>query len=566
MKKLLAFVLVLALALTCSVALADHTDNILYGWTTSPTTLNPHMYTSTTASTRMPNLGTFVRQMVSKDGTSLEFVPEHAAELPTSSDGGYTWTVKLRDGLKWTDGTPIDAYTYEYSMKMLIDPKLVNTAATYLFDPVVVKNAKEYFQGTVTDWNEVGIKVLDANTIEFSLEYPCTDIDFYTTICQYINPVKEDLYEACMNGDRTATTYGTTLETTPSCGYFILTEWVIDGYYAFEINPDDPLVQDGWFSIDGEHDQFLSSSTTRSELFWNGDLDYHTLTGTEYDTYKDDPRVYKNMTSSVWGLFVNSASKNTAMANKNLRLALQYAAPREEMSYDVYKMYTAASYMVAESIFVDDGAEGTIYLKTEGAQAIKEKYATNRDLALEYFNKAYEELGGQKITVGYIYFDQQEDMKRTAEVAKEIFENLFGADRFELALEAVLPQPAYDRYRAGDYDLGIGVRLCSPFNPWTSMAPWTTDYADKYITGFDNEEFDQLQYDCVYGDLLNDPQGKIEALNRMEELLLGEVAFIPLMQNDNSVIYNERIWLPTEEFLTGVGYGLTQCTIENTVN
>ena len=69
MKKLLAFVLVLALALTCSVALADHTDNILYGWTTSPTTLNPHMYTSTTASTRMPNLGTFVRQMVSKDGT-----------------------------------------------------------------------------------------------------------------------------------------------------------------------------------------------------------------------------------------------------------------------------------------------------------------------------------------------------------------------------------------------------------------------------------------------------------------------------------------------------------------
>lgn len=76
--------------------------------------------------------------------------------------------------------------------------------------------------------------------------------------------------------------------------------------------------------------------------------------------------------------------------------------------------------------------------------------------------------------------------------------------------------------------MGIGVRLCSPFNPYTSMAPWTTDYADKYITGFDNEEFDKLQYDCVYGELLNDPKAKIAALNRMEELLLGEVAFIPL--------------------------------------
>lgn len=366
--------------------------------------------------------------------------------------------------------------------------------------------------------------------------------------------------------DRTSTTYGTTLETSPSCGYYIMTEWVIDGYQMFVLNPDDPLVQDGWFSVDGEHMLFTSSQSTRSELFWSGELDQHTLTGTEYDQYKDDPRVHKNMTASVWGLFVNSASSNTAMANKDLRLALQYAAPREEMAYDVYKMYTAASYMVAESIFVDDGEGGTIYRKTEEAEKIKEKFATNRELALEYFDKAYEALGGKKITVGYIYFDEQEDQKRTAEVAKEIYEGLFGTDRFELKLEAVLPTAAYDRYRAGTYDMGIGVRLCSPFNPYTSMAPWTTDYADKYITGFDNEEFDKLQYDCVYGELLNDPKAKIAALNRMEELLLGEVAFIPLMQNDNSVIYNERIWLPTEEFLTGVGYGWQQSTIENPAN
>ncbi|MEI3407038.1 MAG: hypothetical protein V8Q79_10855 [Christensenellales bacterium] len=85
------------------------------------------------------------------------------------------------------------------------------------------------------------------------------------------------------------------------------------------------------------------------------------------------------------------------MANKDLRLALQDAAPREEMAYDVYKMYTAASYMIAESIFVDDGEGGTIYRKTEEAEKIKEKFATNRELALEYFDKAYEALGGRRL-------------------------------------------------------------------------------------------------------------------------------------------------------------------------
>ncbi len=142
MKKLLALVLVMAFALIAGGAVADHTDNILYSWTTSPKTQNPHMYTSTTSSTRLPHLGTFVRQMVSKDGTQLEFVPEHAAELPTSEDGGLTWIVKLREGLKWTDGTPIDAYTYEYSIKMQIDPKLANTGATYVFDPVVSRTPR----------------------------------------------------------------------------------------------------------------------------------------------------------------------------------------------------------------------------------------------------------------------------------------------------------------------------------------------------------------------------------------------------------------------------------------
>ena len=277
MKKILALVLALALVLTACVALADRTDNILYGWTTNPTTQNPHMYTSTTSSTRMPHLGTFVRAMVAKDGSQLEFVPQHAAELPTVSEDGMTWTVKLRDDLKWTDGTPIDAYTYEYSIKMQIDPKLVNTGASYVFDPVVVKNAKQYFLGEVTDWAEVGVKVLDQYTIQFELEYPCSDIDFYTSFCLYVNPVKQDLYESLMNADRTSTTYGTTLETSPSCGYYVMTEWVPESHQMFVINPDDPMVKDGWFSIEGEHALFTSSNTTRSELFWSNELDYHTL-------------------------------------------------------------------------------------------------------------------------------------------------------------------------------------------------------------------------------------------------------------------------------------------------
>ncbi len=538
----------------------DGEEKIYKGWTSPRTTFNPHMYTN---SKYMYNLGTFVAQMVAQDAEELEFVPYFAEELPSSEDGK-VWTVKLRDGLHWTnDGTPINADTYIYSMKMLLDPKLVNANAGYLFESCVVVNAREYFQGKC-EWEDVGIKKIDDLTLEFTLEYPASELDFNTTIGALIWPVKEDVYESCMNADRTSTTYATTLETTPSCGTWTVTEWVIDGYEQYMINEDDPLVQMGYFKMDGLNYRYLSSSATRSELFWSGELYDHTLTADEYQTYKDDPRVYSNLSSSVWGIFVNADSDNTVLADKNLRLALQYSAPRQEIAVDVMGFYLPAPFMISTGVMVTDGDGNNIsYRDTPQGKAVAEKYATDTAKALEYFEQAYAANGNQKISVDLLYFDSQESMKRLAEVCKETWENLFGADRFELTITATVAATCYDIYETGDYDMGCGVRLGNVFNPYTFMGEWTSDFAGKYITGFDNEEFDQLQFDAEYGDLVNDPAGRLEALATMEDMMMDEVCFIPLMQNNNVVIFNEKVWLPTETYIPSVGYGVQQADLIN---
>lgn len=445
------------------------------GWTTSMATFNPQMYTN---SKTFMNLGTFVAMMADKNReNTLEFVPHHASELPTSSDGGTTWNVKIREGLTWSDGTPLDATDYEYTMKMLVDPKLVNKNATYMFEPCVVLNAEAYFKGECA-WEDVGVKLINDHELEITLQYPATELDFYTTIGTLIWPVQEEMYEACMNEDRTSTTYGTTLETTPSAGMFTLTEWITDG-----------------------HDKFV-------------------------------------------------------------RNALYYGTPRESIAEDVYKLYPAAPYIVSTAIYVGDPISGGEYYRdTEAAKAVTEKYATDPEKAKELFDKAYEANGGTPVSVEYIYFEGQEDEKRQAEILQETFENLFGKDRFTMTLRAMPPSSAYDVYRSGDYDLGLGVRLANEFNPWATMNVWTSDYADKYITGFASEEFDQLQFDCVYGDLVNDEQGRVEALARMEELLLDYGAFVPVMQNDNTVMYSDRVTLATQEYLPFVGYAVNQCDL-----
>ncbi len=523
-------------------------------WTTTMATFNPHMYTNSKV---FINLGTFVDILANMDGSStISYVPHHAAELPTTDDGGTTWHVKLREDLVWNDGTPIDAYTYEYSMKMLLDPLLVNKNASYMFDTCVVKNAKEYFSGNCA-WEDVGVKVVGDYELEFTMEYPAPEIDFFTTIGMLIWPVKEDVYEACMNADRTSTTYGTSLETTPSCGYFTLTEWITDGHDKFVRNDDDPLVKEGWYLVDSITRRYISDNATRKEMFEKGELDQHSLLGEDYLQHKNDPRAMATLSPNVWGYFVNGASKNTIMQDKDFRNALYYGTPRERICEDVYKLYPSAPYIVSTAIMTGDG----FFRDTAQAKANTEKYATDEEKAKELFDKAYEANGGTPVSVEYIYFEGQEEQKRQAEILQESLENLFGKDRFTLTLRAMPPSAAYDAYRAGDYDLGLGVRLANQFNPWATLNVWTTGYADPYQTGFANEEFDKLQYECVYGSLVNDIDGKIDALAKMEDMLLDYGCFVPVMQNDNVVMYSERLILPTDEYLPWAGHGYYQSDI-----
>lgn len=69
--------------------------------------------------------------------------------IPESATSGYAWSVKLRDDLKWDDGTPITAEDFVESFKRLLDPKLINfRAADYADGSYAVVGAMDYaYQG-----------------------------------------------------------------------------------------------------------------------------------------------------------------------------------------------------------------------------------------------------------------------------------------------------------------------------------------------------------------------------------------------------------------------------------
>lgn len=65
--------------------------------------------------------------------------------IPESATSGYAWSVKLRDGLKWDDGTPITAQDFVDSLERCLRPELLNyRSSDYNRGSYAVVNAENY--------------------------------------------------------------------------------------------------------------------------------------------------------------------------------------------------------------------------------------------------------------------------------------------------------------------------------------------------------------------------------------------------------------------------------------
>ncbi|MGN0379132.1 MAG: ABC transporter substrate-binding protein [Butyrivibrio sp.] len=100
--------------------------------------------------------------------------------VPADAESGYAFKIKLREDACWEDGTPINADTYIYSMKQMIDPQMANYRATmYTEGKYAITNAYEYY----CNGQEQYVNVYDSDTQEYA---DVEGKDLYTSTTQVI--------------------------------------------------------------------------------------------------------------------------------------------------------------------------------------------------------------------------------------------------------------------------------------------------------------------------------------------------------------------------------------------
>jgi peptide/nickel transport system substrate-binding protein len=116
-----------------------------------------------------------------KDGAKL--VPDLAETLGVPSDGGKTWTNKLRKGVKFEDGTPVTSKDVKYDVERSLDKDTFPNGPTYYNDSLDLQGYTSPYKDTSPD--KLGLKAIDTpddSTIVFHLKAPFSGFDYFAQL------------------------------------------------------------------------------------------------------------------------------------------------------------------------------------------------------------------------------------------------------------------------------------------------------------------------------------------------------------------------------------------------
>ncbi len=149
--------------------------------------------------------------------TSLP-VPAAAERWDPPADS-LTWTFHLRPGLRWSDGAPLTAEDFAWSLRRALSPALASEYAYVLYP---IRGAEDFNAGRLTDPAALGLRAVDATTLEISLERPTPLLPAILTLPVAFPIPRQALAKAAAAGDERRWTRP---EFLVGNGPFVLTEW-----------------------------------------------------------------------------------------------------------------------------------------------------------------------------------------------------------------------------------------------------------------------------------------------------------------------------------------------------
>jgi oligopeptide transport system substrate-binding protein len=204
------------------------TGTLLLGNGAEPADLDPHVITAFTDANVAAAL---LEGLTALDESTSQPVPAIAERWETSADG-LVWTFHLRENARWSNGDPVTAGDFVYSIRRMLTPAM---AAEYSYMMHPIRNARAYNEGRVTDPALIGAEAVDPRTLRLTLEDPCPWLLALTAHATWlpVHPPTIERFGAAQSRSTEWTRAGNFVGNGP----FLLTEWTPNARIVVDRNP-----------------------------------------------------------------------------------------------------------------------------------------------------------------------------------------------------------------------------------------------------------------------------------------------------------------------------------------
>ena len=463
-----------------------------------PRTIDPAINNATDGSTIIFNIFEGLARINLKDDK-----PEPGiAENWDVSEDGTKYTFHLRKDLKWSDGTPLTANDVKYGIIRVLNP---DTASSYAYHGYCIKNGEAFYEGKAKA-EDVGVNVIDDNTLEIELEYP---VPYFLDIMAWhlMLPIKADVVEKDPDG------WSQNADTIISNGPFRVKEWKHNEYILLEKNPyywDKDNVK-----IDNVKLVMIEDENTALTAYKTGKIDYMAnIPAVQVPQLIDsgEAKVTDQLGTYFFDFNVNKKPFDDARVRKALSLAIDRQALIDTIVQGKQKSAIG---------FIPFGLTGSDSNK-DFREEVKPYIDANGNI--EEAKKLLAEAGypeGKGFPKVSLTYNTSENHKAIAEAVQAMWKDNLG---IEVSLVNQEWKVFIDTRIQGNYDIARDGYF-SDFNDLGSLFDLqVTDNPNNY-TKYSNPEYDEL---VVAARKEQDPTKRAELYHQAEDLLMEDMPVAPL--------------------------------------
>ncbi len=451
--------------------------------------------------------------LISQDENG-NLIPGVATEW-TASNENKTWTFKLRQDARWSNGDPVTAADFVYAWQRAVDPATASPYAWYL-ELTEIVNSAEILAGE-KNASELAVRAVDDHTLEVDLNIPLPYFPNMTTYATLF-PVHQATVEA--HG-----TDWTAPENIVSNGAYVLTEMVLNEFHTREKSPtywdaDNVIIE----KVTGLVINDVNQALTRYKA---GELDHlEPLPAGQYPALREelpDQATSVPRLCSYYYAYNFSDSGNPALQDERVRQALSYAIDRNVIVDQVLKGGQTPAYNFTHAA-------------TAGFQMPEIDYGTwsqaERDaMAKELFDAAKADgVVGDDLTLSLIY-NTSESHKQIATVVSQMWKQKLGVQT-ELAN---FEWKTYLEIRGNqEFDVARSA-WCGDYNEASTFLDLVTTTHGANDGKYSNAMVDELMAASKTAD---EPQVNY---TKVEQILADEMAIAPIYHYANTFLLSSDI-------------------------